>query len=907
MPKPPALSQEIFDKSRRFKRLVFQKGKNVTDFEVNEAQQILHGFQSDTRKFLGGWGFLGDGFLPEPNGNDSELRIRSGLLLAGEQVIYLAEDETILGLPTPASNVQEYVYVVISEEYFDSTDYADILDPVTSTEKALRLGYSLTFGVTSELDFPAISAADTLVVFARLTRRIGDDSVLANDVIDYRPGFAETFVRGISDDSFKLTNPSGASYSIEAGSAYVYGTSVETSAVTGTFTPSALSFVYLNSGGSVVVSTTRPTGFHTELYRVSVNSLGSVTNIEDRRRWQPGGLVGVFFDEVVEARGTKPRLDARLDVILEEDGTARGGSIASKALKPFYVSAQTTPSLFVDIQAGSINLTDRAIQKAQQTVGPFTIPATNPRIDLVYLNSMGVAQIAVGTEAAVPEAPDHSNRVPLAEILFNPSSSVITNSMIKDVRPIFFLDTSPDTPLRKKLHQVLDSSSMEYALTETFASAAFLDGSSTGSLLSEGQYELSAGEFVLSDFGPPLVGGTIASVIPVVLTNTGDPLEDLQIEVNRGGGLETADRTHQEYSFTGGGTNDLQIKITNTSGGTVVVAAYAILYSKLTNSSVSSHEESGLVRDISGGGARLFSTDPSPCVIRAVDIDFEYDSTANTLSWDDSPAAVGGAASWIIETVGPAGVVQNTVANASSVSSVVPGSYVYADLNPAGGSVTLQVSAGAPEPKRHRVIIGSARTNAGRDVFEFSNGALLYDTDLTGFDATVQGYGNVGSPTPKAVSYAAWERQNLLGDLVWWASSSMAVGTYTDWPIAADTKYIKFSVYSAIKVVAGISGSGAGHYIINLTFSPGPHLSGVYTSDTTHVTPGYDQGMLGVHNAVVSSVTLLDVRDSSGADIAAITLTSLSFTPGVGGTLRLTTSSTGASTKEFAGTVECYA
>jgi hypothetical protein len=97
---------------------------------------------------------------------------------------------------------------------------------------------------------------------------------------------------------------------------------------------------------------------------------------------------------------------------------------------------QVTPDLTARIEAGPIFPAGQLTEQAAQTVSGFTTPAANPRIDRVVLNPLtGACTRVAGTEAASPTAPAFAkNLLPVCQILFQTSSTVITNSMITDER-----------------------------------------------------------------------------------------------------------------------------------------------------------------------------------------------------------------------------------------------------------------------------------------------------------------------------------------------------------------------------------------------------------------------------------------------------------------------------------------
>lgn len=101
--------------------------------------------------------------------------------------------------------------------------------------------------------------------------------------------------------------------------------------------------------------------------------------------------------------------------------------------------AKDTPDMQVLVDAGSLFLADSTlVSNAQQTSATIVAPVTNPRIDRIVINDQtGVVSVIAGTEAASPTAPAiTAGTRPIAQILLQTSSTVISNSMITDERVV---------------------------------------------------------------------------------------------------------------------------------------------------------------------------------------------------------------------------------------------------------------------------------------------------------------------------------------------------------------------------------------------------------------------------------------------------------------------------------------
>ena len=99
------------------------------------------------------------------------------------------------------------------------------------------------------------------------------------------------------------------------------------------------------------------------------------------------------------------------------------------------VEPTVATELRVRIRAGRIQSNTANIDIDDQLSSVFVVPATNSRIDLVYITSTGAIAIdSSGTAAATPVAPSYGGKMVLAEVTVAATSTNITASMIKDVR-----------------------------------------------------------------------------------------------------------------------------------------------------------------------------------------------------------------------------------------------------------------------------------------------------------------------------------------------------------------------------------------------------------------------------------------------------------------------------------------
>jgi hypothetical protein len=98
---------------------------------------------------------------------------------------------------------------------------------------------------------------------------------------------------------------------------------------------------------------------------------------------------------------------------------------------------QATPVMTVRLEAGFVLSSALALAEvAAQSTGTITAPAGNPRIDRIVIDRLtGAVSVVTGTPAGSPTPPAiPSGKRPVAQVLLQTSSTVITNSMLTDER-----------------------------------------------------------------------------------------------------------------------------------------------------------------------------------------------------------------------------------------------------------------------------------------------------------------------------------------------------------------------------------------------------------------------------------------------------------------------------------------
>ena len=91
-------------------------------------------------------------------------------------------------------------------------------------------------------------------------------------------------------------------------------------------------------------------------------------------------------------------------------------------------------SMKVRVRAGRVSYGLQNFDIYEQLTSTFTAPSSNPRIDLVYIDTDGTVKIKTGTEGSPPTPPSYDGKIVLAEITLVPGMTEITEDDIKDVR-----------------------------------------------------------------------------------------------------------------------------------------------------------------------------------------------------------------------------------------------------------------------------------------------------------------------------------------------------------------------------------------------------------------------------------------------------------------------------------------
>ncbi len=103
----------------------------------------------------------------------------------------------------------------------------------------------------------------------------------------------------------------------------------------------------------------------------------------------------------------------------------------------FMTTTESSPlAMTVEVSAGRVSYGDTNIDFAGGTSPAFSAAdATDPRVDLLFIDTAGTLAILEGTPDPSPDTPSHEGLLVLAEVTIPATATTITASEIKDVRP----------------------------------------------------------------------------------------------------------------------------------------------------------------------------------------------------------------------------------------------------------------------------------------------------------------------------------------------------------------------------------------------------------------------------------------------------------------------------------------
>jgi hypothetical protein len=169
---------------------------------------------------------------------------------------------------------------------------------------------------------------------------------------------------------------------------------------------------------------------------------------------------------------------------------------STSAMRYLEASVSDPPDMRVVIASGKVVIDDVYVAYAGGTTSAFTAPVSNPRIDLVALNSAGSLVVVAGTEAASPSRPSAKGVLPICFVSLAVGQTKIVDANLADARPFLRANTST-----RRYHQATATSGQTvFSLPWSYSVGAHaLTITQNGAVLAETEYtETSATSITLA-------------------------------------------------------------------------------------------------------------------------------------------------------------------------------------------------------------------------------------------------------------------------------------------------------------------------------------------------------------------------------------------------------------------------
>lgn len=157
-------------------------------------------------------------------------------------------------------------------------------------------------------------------------------------------------------------------------------------------------------------------------------------------RWTWSATAAWYVDVLAVSDGSVQSNDVVIGRAVYSGATLTGFTYSNRTVpntySPFFLKVvpDDPASMRVRVLQGRGNYGVSNLIVSDQFTSNLTAPTTNPRIDVVYLDSDGVVKVFTGTEAASPSAPSYQNKIVLAEIDMTVGMTTIPATSIRDVR-----------------------------------------------------------------------------------------------------------------------------------------------------------------------------------------------------------------------------------------------------------------------------------------------------------------------------------------------------------------------------------------------------------------------------------------------------------------------------------------
>jgi len=179
---------------------------------------------------------------------------------------------------------------------------------------------------------------------------------------------------------------------------------------------------------------------------------------------------------------------------------------ASSAQRYLEVSTADPPNMTVVVATGKVVIDDVYFSYAGGTTPTFTAPSSNPRIDLIALNSAGALVVVAGAENASPTRPSAKGVLPIAFVTLAVGQTKIVDGNLADARPFLRANTST----RRHFEAVATAAQTAFTLPFSYTpSAHALTVIVDGAVLAESEYTETSATVVTT---ASMTGGEVVTI-----------------------------------------------------------------------------------------------------------------------------------------------------------------------------------------------------------------------------------------------------------------------------------------------------------------------------------------------------------------------------------------------------------
>lgn len=204
------ITQDSYDEALRFFKVMFQRGKEIRDSELNEFQDILrfmfirciaNGVQRTKNNTLNP-GSNDDGYLVVGTSANNQVTLKGGTLFCDGLPIFQDGDTTLSGFTTPGSNRTDTVYLAITE--------AEVADPsavpqLGETTRRRQVQVTVNISTTGHAGVPSNTVAEIFeggthyFMIADIARTSGQAAINPGDVTDLRALLPPQYIEDLQD------------------------------------------------------------------------------------------------------------------------------------------------------------------------------------------------------------------------------------------------------------------------------------------------------------------------------------------------------------------------------------------------------------------------------------------------------------------------------------------------------------------------------------------------------------------------------------------------------------------------------------------------------------------------------------------------------------------------------------